>query len=175
MKTLNVVDLDHTLIKIDSFRILVQRNMGLRMIGLMAGRVTGLLNRSRFSGKAAQLVEPKLHETAYRESFLDELEGQIDSRITAMLSEADGSETTTLILSASPQLYVLPFAKRLGFDGAGSTWEPDGYFHCRGIRKKEYLLRHYPTDQFEYGLAIGDSPSDRPMLDLFERGIQWEP
>lgn len=131
---------------------------------------------------AGQPVEP-LEEAA--ESFADHL---VAERLRPGTFErierhrAAGHEL--VVVSASPELYVAPVARRLGFDAAlGTRLEvgPDGRLtgrlvgrNCRGPEKVR-RLQEWLTGDAQVVVAYGDSRGDREMLALAGEGGVWLP
>ncbi len=80
-----------------------------------------------------------------------------------------------MLVSASPELYVTPIGRRLGFDAVLATRlevDADGRLtgrllgaNCRGP-EKVVRLREWRREGLAMAYAYGDSAGDREMLDL---------
>jgi len=86
------------------------------------------------------------------------------------------------MVSASPELYVAPVARRLGFDATLATRlqvGPDGLLtgrlvgrNCRGPEKVRRLQEWF-GDETPVVFAYGDSRGDREMLAFSSDGGTW--
>jgi len=86
-----------------------------------------------------------------------------------------------VLVSASPELYVAPIGRRLGFDHVLATRleiGPDDRFtgrlvgrNCRGPEKVA-RLREWRSEGLAIAYAYGDSEGDREMLELAARGLR---
>jgi phosphatidylglycerophosphatase C len=86
-----------------------------------------------------------------------------------------------VIVSASPELYVAPLGRRLGFDAAiGTRLETDAEGrltgrllgpNCRGA-EKAVRLREWLGDEAGELWAYGDSAGDREMLAMAATGVR---
>ncbi len=84
-------------------------------------------------------------------------------------------------MSASPEFYVTPIGRRLGFDAVLATRlevDPDGRLtgrilgaNCRGP-EKVVRLREWRGDTLTVAFAYGDSAGDREMLALAANGVK---
>lgn len=170
MTPLVAVDLDRTLVSIDSFRLLVRRHLNMSMAGLLARRTFRLVGRAGLAEGATRLLAPVLEDPAAAAAFAAELEEYLVPDVLDQVKAVAGARV--VVLSASPEAYVAPFAARLGFDGLGSHHDGGKYFHCYGPRKLHLLRRRYPENDYEYELGLGDSPSDDVWLAAFKRSVR---
>jgi phosphatidylglycerophosphatase C len=86
-----------------------------------------------------------------------------------------------VLVSASPELYVAPLGRRLGFDAVLATRleiGPDGLLtgrilgaNCRGPEKVT-RLREWRGDEVALAYAYGDSAGDRELLELATTGVR---
>jgi phosphatidylglycerophosphatase C len=86
-----------------------------------------------------------------------------------------------VLVSASPELYVTPIGRRLGFDTVLATRlevGADGILtgrlqgaNCRGP-EKVVRLREWRGEGVSIDYAYGDSVGDREMLDLAVRAVR---
>jgi phosphatidylglycerophosphatase C len=86
-----------------------------------------------------------------------------------------------VLVSASPELYVAPIGRRLGFDAVlatrlevGADGRLTGRFlgaNCRGAEKAA-RLRHWRGDALAVVYAYGDSTGDREMLALAQMPVK---
>lgn len=170
MTPLVAVDLDQTLITIDSFRLFVRRHLDVPLAALLAARALRLLDRASFAERATRRLAPFLADRPVVEAFAAELERYVSADVLARVKAAEPA-AKVVVLSASPQEYVGPFAARLGFEGVGSHREGPRYVHCYGARKLEVLRSRYPEDRYSYDLALADRPSDRTLLAAFKQSV----
>ena len=86
-----------------------------------------------------------------------------------------------VLVSASPELYVTPIGRRLGFDAVLATRlevDPDGRLtgrlegaNCRGP-EKVVRLRQWRGADLTVAYAYGDSAGDREMLELAATAVR---
>jgi phosphoserine phosphatase len=172
MIPVNVFDLDGTLLAQDSFRTLLRRHLDLRLAALAGARLLRALDRAAFAAAASRHLAPVLGDAPAMERFADELAAALDPDVLALARRRAQEGTVTVVLSSSPEEYVVPLARRLGFDGVGSGWREGRYFHCHGQGKRAVLLDRYPPGSHRYQLAVADSASDEPLLGLFAEAIR---
>jgi len=172
MIPVNAFDLDGTLLAGDSFRTLLRRHLDLRLVALAAGRLAGALGREAFAAAASRRLARVLDDAGAMDAYAAELEVAIDPEVLALARARATRDTVTIVLSSSPEQYVIPLARRLGFEGAGSGWRDGQYVHCHGERKRAVLLALYPPDRHRYQLAVADSPSDEPLLGMFAEAVR---
>lgn len=175
MIRLNAVDLDGTLLRTDSFRLLLLRHLDTRLVALAGARLLGGLDRAGFAAAASRHLAPVLADAAVMQRFALELESRLDPDVLAMARARGGPGAVTVVLSASPEEYVIPLAHRLGFEGVGSGWRDGRYLHCYGERKRAVLRERFPPERYRYELAIADSRSDEPLLALFSEAVRHRP
>jgi len=117
------------------------------------------------------------------DSFADRLMGghlRADTLERIRSHRAAGHEL--VMVSASPELYVIPIARRLGFAAALATRlevGPDGRFtgrlvghNCRGPEKVR-RLQEWLGGETPVVVAYGDSRGDREMLAFAGDGATW--
>jgi phosphoserine phosphatase len=172
MIPLNAVDLDGTLLRADSFRVLVRRHLDVRLAALVGARLLGGIDRAGFAAAASRHLAPILADEAVMQRFAVEMETHVDPDVLAMARARGGGGAVTVVLSASPEEYVIPLAQRLGFEGVGSRWREGRYLHCYGERKRAVLRERFPPERYRYELAIADSRSDEPLLALFSEAVR---
>lgn len=175
-RKLNAIDLDKTLIDYDSFRVLCLKQVrALRFFPTLwvILRLLRLLSLEGFKRKMQSWVESHVPPTALK-AFSDELYADLNTKVTALIDEHSEAETLNVLISASPNDYVKELVEKLGWEGSGSYFDKNGnYHHLYGIQKTAWLLANYPKDKYQYNMAISDSETDRPLLDLFKTPIKW--
>jgi phosphatidylglycerophosphatase C len=102
-----------------------------------------------------------------------------DVRARVEWHRSEGHEL--VLVSASPELYVAPIGRRLGFDDVLATRlevDADGRLtgrlvgaNCRGPEKVA-RLRQWRGDALVIAYAYGDSAGDREMLALAETAVK---
>jgi phosphatidylglycerophosphatase C len=121
-----------------------------------------------------------LAETA--ESFADHVVAHgLRPEVRAWVDWHRGQGHELVLVSASPELYVTPIGRRLGFDAVLATRlevDPDGRLtgrilgaNCRGP-EKVVRLREWRGDTLTVAFAYGDSAGDREMLALATTGVK---
>jgi phosphatidylglycerophosphatase C len=116
------------------------------------------------------------------ESFADHVVAHgLRPEVRARVDWHRGQGHELVLVSASPELYVTPIGRRLGFDAVLATRlevDPDGRLtgrilgpNCRGP-EKVVRLREWRGDTLTVAFAYGDSVGDREMLALATTGVK---
>lgn len=189
-QVLVVFDFDGTLINGDSFLKFAQHALSplrllkgvLKASPALVGWKLGITNASKakeifFSALYKGLAQSELQAKA--ESFADYLDGitNVDTMRILNRLKRDGAKIT--ILSASPGLWIRPWASRHGIDSVISTeasfedGKATGTFstpNCKGEEKIRRLLEVYPDRKSYHLEAWGDSDDDIPLLRFADQG-----
>ena len=161
-----VLDLDNTLIKGDSFKLwafLVFCTNPLQFIHGLTSEAFGF--RIKFKRTAmSRFCELEVHVQQKITRIIVE---RISKRIPDEFYEFYSSykPNHVVLISASPEMYVVPLAKHLQFDGFGSFLENEVPVILKGPRKLEVLTKYLngiETDAILVG--VGDSSSDWDFL-----------
>lgn len=172
MQRLNVIDLDHTLLSIDSFRSFIVRHGGIGAIGPVVRRLLKLTDKTGFAREMRNVLQGKLRDAAVVERFTYHLRTKIDQAVMDRVRAETALDDMTVILSASPGEYVSRFAALLRFSaGIGSHDRDNAFFHCQGTNKIAHVRQAFPQDTYEYHFSISDSLDDLELLRLFRVGI----
>jgi len=171
MKSLNVVDLDKTLIAIDSFRYLVFKEIDFPLLILIILRALKIISRYKFAQEASEKLKKVLSNEKEIEELVRYLISKINNEVLEKVRCRSTGDAVTVIVSASPEEYVKKIANRFGFLGMGSYWEGGRYFHCYGPNKIEYLEKKFPKKDYIYNFVISDSKEDISLLSLFKTGV----
>ena len=174
MRPLVAVDVDGTLLKVDSFRRLVEREMDATLALIAALRLCRLLSREGFAERVMRHLAKHLADTAAMEAWAQSLAGEMDPGVLEIARRAAGADGVIVLLSASPEAYVGPLAARLGLTGIGSRFVGGAFVHCHGACKLRELEARYPRAEYDYALAIADHPSDAPLLAAFRESVWWK-
>lgn len=172
MKKLVVIDLDKTFVNVDSFRAFILRHSSLLVLILATIRKCRLITRETFAKWAYSLLEEKLRDETIRERFVIDMSSYVNPSILSIVNEYD-ENAIKILLSASPNEYVQPLARKYNMIGIGSYWDKGKFYHCYGLNKLKILQRSYPTTQYSYELAISDCLSDRVLLQQFKEGYLY--
>ena len=172
MKSINVIDLDKTLIAFDSFRYLVideLKSLNLKIALLVTVRRLRLIDASRF--KKGVIEALKLDSNSRLNSKMaDLIVSSIDKKILEKIEKESSATTINILCSASANSYVKEVAKRLGWVGYGSYIDENNlFYHMYGANKLKFIESKYPNSKYRYNFAISDSKSDLEMLKRFER------
>ncbi len=168
---LTIVDLDHTLLTMDSMRLLTLRHLRTpRVLLFVILRVLRLIPRHQLNEHFVRHFSRYFPNDTAVNDFCDELIRHIDPLIMERIRQENAA---ALILSASPENYVTALAARLGMQGAGSHVGEDGrFFYCSGENKASYLRRFFPDHH--YGLGIGDSADDIAWLSICHTPLLYQ-
>ena len=168
MKSLNIIDLDKTLIETDSFGEFILRHFNVEISLWILLRLFRIISREKFAEKVIMASVKVLNDDEKICEFINFLRKKINGDILKMIGDYSGENSIILVLSASPQEYVKKFADSLGFDGLGSHWRGGKFFHCYGENKIKLLKENYPPSEYEYNFAISDNDDDINLLNLFK-------
>lgn len=96
----------------------------------------------------------------------------------AILNEHLANGNECILVSASINLYLEPWAKQNGFSNVIATpflGTPPTMIgqNCYGEEKVSQILKHYPNIKNENCYAYGDTIGDIPMLKLANKGFMW--
>jgi len=175
-RRINVIDLDKTLIPYDSIRTLVIREisrLNLEVIFIVLMRMTRILNQYQFKSRLIKSIKRK-RDISYFDNFAKELFQDIDNDVLNLVKNATDSNTSNILISASPDFYVSALIKLLEWDGTGSYFDQfDNFHHLYGKGKIEYLIKKYPPHSYDYHLSVSDSSTDDELLNLFKIGKKW--
>lgn len=173
---INVVDLDKTLIPYDSFRkfVLVHiKKMHFSIVLITFGRITRLISQESFKMKIIKWAEKNCTDEFLNE-FAIGLFNDLDNRVLEKVIGETDHETTNVLVSASPDIYVQILIDKLDWKGSGSFINKHGDIcHLYGDRKILWVQENFPKDQYVYNMSISDSSSDDELLKLFKKEIKW--
>ena len=170
MKKINVIDLDNTLIPFDSFKFLVieeMKKMNIIVIILTILRKMRLIKLANFK----YLITTKLRLVDNQDKL-----NQICDKISELMSEVilekvnkySGEDTMNILCSASSEEYVKIIAEKLGWEGYGSHFVGNFFFHMYGTNKADFIKSKFPQKDYIYNFAISDSETDLELLKLFK-------
>jgi phosphoserine phosphatase len=168
------VDVDRTLLKIDSFRELVLARLDLTLVGLLALRALRLLSRESFAERVTRHLQGFLEDAPAVDRFVDRLFAEIDPAVLEMAHRAAGPSGVIVLVSASPEAYVSRLAARLGAFAVGSRFADGVFQHCYGERKLPALEARFARARYDYVLAVADDPSDSLLLAAFRESFWWK-
>lgn len=170
-ENLIVVDFDKTLIPFDSFRkfiLLWFKKYPLSISLLLLLRKIKILNAEKFKRLLIQRAIKDQKFGIKNEAFSNSLLQKINKEVLLKIKSEQKQDTTILLLSASPDLYIEQVGNKLGFKAKGSYFDSNkNFIHLFGSLKIDYLKKHYPREKFNYLYAISDSDSDIKMMNMF--------
>jgi len=173
---INVIDLDNTLVNYDTFRILVLREIKKGdwiIIYSTIMRLLKLYSASKFKRRIQKYLVQK-YPISFFNDYANEIFHQIDKNVMEIVNKHTDNETTNILLSASPNEYVLPLCKLLNWKGSGSYFDAKkNYNHMYSVQKINWLKFFYPKSNNIYHFAISDSHSDNEMMKLFVEKMYW--
>lgn len=193
-RPLAAFDLDGTLTRRDTLMPFLLRTIGrdrtyraLLASSVPLARAAALGGPHRDRAKVAVLQRvfgglPLAALAEAAESFADHVVAHLLRReVRARVEWHRGQGHDLVLVSASPELYVTPIGRRLGFDAVLATRlevDPDGCLtgrilgaNCRGP-EKVVRLREWRGDTLTVAFAYGDSAGDREMLALAATGVK---
>lgn len=172
MQRLNVIDLDHTLLSIDSFRFFILKHGGARLFMPLARRLLKRTDAAAFAQEMCAALQDKLEDAALVEGFARNLRTKINHAVWEHIQAETFKDDVTVLVSASPEEYVSKFAELLGFAvGFGTRGRGETFFHCRASNKIACVQNTYSPDAYEYHFSISDSRDDLDLLRLFKVGL----
>jgi len=174
--SINVIDLDKTLIPYDSFRVLVMdriKRLNVNVIFWTFLRVIRFDNQYSFKCKVTAFMEKRMSEEQIGK-FVSVLLKDIDRRVMNEITTYGDEDQINILLSASPDFYVSRMIKELGWRGQGSYFDSErNFYHLYGEQKISWLIERFPPQQYNYNLAISDSSTDDELLNMFKNKIKW--
>ena len=135
MKDLIVIDLDKTLIPFDSFRrylFLWSQYYPVLIFKLLFLRKFRLLSLSDFKNQFIANISKHKFYDKINEEFAISLVKAINKDIIKIVSEKSKKDCIVLLLSASSDDYVSIVAKLIEFEGQGSYFFKNNFFHLHG-------------------------------------------
>ncbi|MEO8785235.1 MAG: HAD family phosphatase [Candidatus Saccharimonadales bacterium] len=200
MKKFAVFDIDGTLIRWQLYHAVVDRLAGQ---GLLQPQAKQQLRQARMSWKQRQQPDSfKIYEESLIEIFesalghlttqdfdravqsiTEEYSDQVYTYTRDLIKDLKAQDYTLLAISGSHQELVAIIAQHYGFtDWRGTVYERDGH-QFSGKKQvasqnkrailQELMASHNLT--FPGSLAVGDSVSDAPMLEMVEQPIAFNP
>jgi len=175
-KSINVIDLDKTLIPYDSFRQLIKNELikfsiGLTYISLM--RVLRLISMHSYKERVMTYFDKK-YSSQFFKDFASKLFLDIDEKVLRIISKETGPSTINILISASPNSFVKYLILELNWKGMGSYFDNENNFmHLYGKNKINWLEFNYSRSDYDYNFAISDSDSDDKLLAMFKKGKKW--
>lgn len=170
-ENLIVVDFDKTLIPFDSFKRFIylwMKEYPVSIFLIVTLQKIRILNAGNFKRLIIQRVTKNRNFTYINNDFSNALFERINIDVQKKIKNELKQNTTVLLLSASPDIYVSNIGNKLGYKAKGSFFDLDQRFvHLFGSLKIEYLKKHYPRERFNYLYAISDSNSDIELLNMF--------
>jgi len=168
-----VVDLDNTLINIDSFNKFLSDQTKNKNISVTLFRILRKLRLISLK-KLKELTSIYIYDTLSDEkksTFINSLTDYLDIKLYERIKNEYQNNCRIVIVSASLDQYVKPFAKQLGWEGYGSYLNKltNKYVHMHGKGKIEFLASRFPESRFTYTYAISDSVSDEDLLKKFSK------
>lgn len=172
-KKLVVVDLDKTLLTVDSFKIFIAEQYfksPIKISILKIFRKLRVIGLARYKEWVSRYIYDNLTEIEKR-SFIDSLNKYINQQLFKSINNKYGNNCKIIIISASLEQYVKPFAKEIHWEGYGSYRDKKSgkFVHLHGERKLQFLLKYFPINSFKYIYAVSDSISDLILLKQFEQ------
>ncbi|MDE5842302.1 MAG: HAD-IB family hydrolase [Muribaculaceae bacterium] len=181
-------DFDGTLIAGDSFILFpIHALSPVRLVCAILKSIPTLIKWKLLGLIDASIAKEKIFFNLYHglpfdrmrqkaESFINILDRRIITSVIDTLPPADTADTS-VIVSASPSFWILPWAKHHGFDDVIATEAEikDGILtgrfstpNCKGEEKVRRLQMRFPDLESRSIEAWGDSIDDIPMLGLAE-------
>ena len=174
-----VVDLDGTLLRDNSLRMMVRFMTGIlirrRRYGYVL-RIAMLLTLRRLRVINHVRMKRPLHEMALGElsdedilRFADQLHGSLDHRLMERLEKYRSKGYRLLLATAAPDLYPGSLAEVLGFDGCIATPLPEAtspYIETRCERKRDLCLSRAAAEGWSISVVATDHADDLPLLEL---------
>jgi phosphoserine phosphatase len=171
MKSINVIDLDKTLIPFDSFRYLVVDEMkafNIKVILLVAVRKLKLIKAKTFKNHLIKTLKLDTN-TKLNRKMVDLINSSIDREILEEINQESDDNTINILCSASADSYVKDVAKHLGWEGYGSFTNEGNFYHMYGENKLKFIEENFPKSNYNYNFAISDSSSDLDLLKIFKK------
>lgn len=175
MKKINVIDLDKTLINYDSFRFLIKneiKRLNIKILFKTILRVLKVHDATLFKKNISKILEQKEHRCF--DEFALHLYKTINQDVFKLIQDETDDNTINILVSASPNVYVLPLIKMLQWQGSGSYFDTKGVFiHLFEENKINWLKENFNQSDYIYNFAISDSSTDDKLLEMFIKKKKW--
>lgn len=171
MKSINVIDLDKTLIPFDSFRYLVMsemKSLNLKIIFLVIIRKIKFIKAKTFKKYVIKALKLNIN-SKLNSAMVNLIMSSIDKKILEKIQYESDNNTINILCSASADSYVSEVAKHLGWKGYGSHTNEKVFYHMYGINKLKFIESIFPKSEYQYNFAISDSSSDLELLKKFKK------
>lgn len=163
MKQLYAYDFDKTLIPYDSFRRYLWH-----LIRYRPFTICFLLLLRKLRIISSLEIKKSVTEIVAASCVL-----QHDAKLFAQSIKKDicwqnkHDEATTLIITASPMIYMKYIVEDMSCEILCSDYIGGSYVEMYGDIKEKYLHAYYPTSMYQYAYAISDSESDLCWMQKF--------
>ena len=176
MQKINVIDLDGTLLPYDSFGLLVKselKKFDLLVWCVSALRTTRLISAYKFK-KILMTYWIKKYDTSFFINYANHIYQDLDKKVLGIVQSKTDLNTTNILISASPDVYIIHIIQLLQWQGSGSFIESGKFVNLYSAEKISWLKSHYPIEKYQYNFSISDSRTDENLLALFEESILWD-
>ena len=174
--SINVIDLDKTLIPYDSFRLLIKKELfafNLNVFWYTLLRVIRISSMKTYKVQVIKHLEKKYKDKYFKE-FASKLVKDVDPKVISLIKQETKSNTINVIVSASPNIFVKYVINELNFEGTGSYFNEKGDFiHLYKDTKIAWLATNFKKENYQYHFAISDSATDDELLSIFNKSIKW--
>jgi phosphoserine phosphatase len=177
MKSINVIDLDKTLIPFDSFRYLIiheLKRLNLKIISLVILKKVGFISSKRLKDLVLRVL--KLDKNIkLKDKIVELINNSIDREVLEKVKRESDKDTINILCSASSNSYIKEVAKNLKWVGYGSYVKEDNFYHMYGINKLKFIKSKFPKTKYRYNFAISDNINDLVLLEEFKKYEIVEP
>ena len=159
-------DFDKTLVPYDSFRRYLLHLLWLRPVRvglLLLLRKMHLISSVDLKRRVTKIVEQSEALTKDAKHFAERIINDVHWPQNVC---KDG---VTLIISASPKVYMQHIADLLQCELLSSDYIDNEYVEMFGETKRKFIHQHYPQLDYVYEDALSDSASDLPWMKEFKR------
>jgi len=176
MKKINIIDLDNTLIKFDSFSTYILKGLTfkncIKLFRLLILRKLKKIDSEIFKASIINLYRLNKNYSDMINKLAIELSLKLDKSVLLKIDSYTDDSTINVLSSASPEDYVNILAVSIGWLSLASHFDEDNkFFHNHGYNKIKLLNKFYPKDTCIYNFAISDSETDLQLLKMFNKYI----
>ena len=167
---INVIDLDKTLIRYDSFRAYVFefiKKGKAYLVFIILKRLFRFISNSEFKKDVVLYCRRQKNYEKTIITFVNMIYSDINQNIFVKIDSKSDEDTINILCSGSISDYIDPLAKKIGWRSISTVITNNSINHNHGKQKIINLQKEYPSNVYSYNFSISDSHYDLDLLKLF--------
>lgn len=173
MKKIVAIDLDKTLIKIDSVRLFILLNIfNIKVFKLIIKKIFFNVGKNEFHFEISEIIEQSTVNKS--KIFIKIINLFLDYELLSYIQKYFPNEKK-VIISNSPQVIVDIFMINKIFDyGFGLNPYSESNKDSRSLIKINTLNKNLHTSEYDYFLFISDNIDDKMIFKNFKYSFYWQ-